>query len=115
MKVDGLLAAALSLPSAARGEPSAVRVAESLSANPDTPEFGLIWRKGARVVLGGAIPVVGTAPDARYGLRVTPMVELHNRPSSDVVVAPNGNWRGRLSSAISRVWPCLNEHLHDAW
>lgn len=115
MKVDGLLAAALFISCSAMGEPSAVRVAESLSANPDTPEFGLIWRKGARVVLGGVIPVVGAAPEARYGLRLTPMVELHNHPSSDVVVVPNENWRGRLSSEVWRLWPILNEHGHDAW
>jgi hypothetical protein len=115
MKVDGLLAAVVFASASAMGEPSAVRVAESLSAHPDNPEFGLIYRKGARVVLGAVIPVLGAAPDARFGLRVTPMVELHNHPSSELVVVPNENWRGRLSSEIWRLWPIPSGHGRGAW
>jgi len=86
-----------------RAEPHAFRLVDTVSADPNAPAFGYIWRKGSRVVLGLAIPLIGGAPTALWGVKVTPFVELHNRPGSFSLVS-NEEWRGRASLEVWRAW-----------
>src|SRR5262249_26543805 len=86
-----------------RAESEAFRLPETLSASPDAPAFGYIWRKESRIVLSLAIPILGGSPDARWGLHLTPFVELHNRSGSYSVVS-NEEWRGRASLELWRSW-----------
>jgi hypothetical protein len=87
----------------ARGESEALRLPETLSASPNSPAFGYIWRRGSRIVLGLAIPVLGGSSNAQWGLHLTPFVELHNAPGSLSLVS-NEEWRGRASFELWRSW-----------
>ena len=94
----------LALPLPAIAEPPTVTVVEQISASPDAPAFGFIWRGQApRAILAAALPLVGAAPDATLGLRLTPFVEIYNNPGSPLIL-PNENWRGRLSAEFWQLW-----------
>jgi hypothetical protein len=86
-----------------RAESEAFRLPETLSASPNAPAFGYIWRKESRIVLSLAIPILGASPDARWGLHLTPFLELHNRPGSYSLVS-NEEWRGRAMLELWRSW-----------
>jgi len=102
-KLWGLLVFGLLNAAPVRGEPEAFRLLDTMSASPNAPAFGYVWRKGSRVALGLAIPIVGGAPSSLWGVKVTPFVELHNRPGSFSLVS-NEEWRGRASLEVWRAW-----------
>ena len=93
----------LARPLPAIAEPPAVTVVEQISASPDAPAFGFIWMQAPRAILSATLPIVGAAPDATLGLRLTPFVEIYNNPGSPLIL-PNENWRGRLSAEFWRLW-----------
>lgn len=98
----------------ARGEPEALRLPETLSASPNAAAFGYIWRRGSRIVLGLAIPLLGGSSSAQWGLHLTPFVELHNTPGSFSLVS-NEEWRGRASLELWRSWVRGSDPDVAAW
>jgi hypothetical protein len=84
-------------------EPAAVTISEELSASPDAPAFGYIYRKAPRVVLSAIIPVAGRSSDATIGFRITPFVEIYDE-SHPIGIIPNQDWRGRVSLEGWRLW-----------
>src|SRR5262249_3073985 len=91
-----------------------VTVAEQLSASPDAPVFGFIWRGAPRATLSAALPIVGVSPEATSGLRLTPFVEIHNSGNSTLLI-PNENWRGRLSLEGWRLWRAREKVEDGPW
>ncbi len=84
-------------------ESPTVTAVEQISASPDAPVFGFVWRQAPRATLAATLPIIGSEPDAIIGLRITPFVELYNRPHA-LLVLPNENWRGRVSFELWRLW-----------
>ena len=109
-----LLAGALLGGAPTYGEAPAVILAEQLSASPDAPVFGFIWRRAPRATLSTALSIVGAAPDATAGLRFTPFVEIHNSANSTLLI-PNENWRGRLSLEGWRRWRTEAQEENGPW
>jgi hypothetical protein len=99
----GLFVFALINVAPVRAEPEAFRLIDTVSASPNAPAFGYLWRRGSRVALGLAIPIIGASPTALWGIRVIPFVELHNAPGSFSLVS-NEEWRGRASLEFWRAW-----------
>jgi hypothetical protein len=98
----------------AQAESPAVMLTEQLSASPDAPVFGFIWRRAPRASLSTALPIVGAASDATIGLRFTPFVEIHNAANSTLLI-PNENWRGRLSLELWRRWQSEGRDENSSW
>jgi hypothetical protein len=92
----------------ANAESPTVTAVEQIAANPDAPVFAFVWRRAPRATLAATLPIFGSAPDATIGLRVTPFVEIYNRPGA-VLILPNENWRGRLSVELWRLWTESNK------
>ncbi|MFH1016729.1 MAG: hypothetical protein V1798_00945 [Pseudomonadota bacterium] len=70
--------------------------ARALSANPDSPSTGLVWRHNYRTKVSVAIPVVGADEKPRgFLLRLLPLLELHNPRGFDQDI-PHRAWRGRV-------------------
>ncbi len=88
---------------AANAESPEVTVVEQISASPDAPAFGFLWRRAPRATFAATIPLIGAGPDATLGLRLTPFVELYNNPGA-ILILPNQNWRGRVSAEVWRLW-----------
>ncbi len=107
------LALLLTLPLPAIAEPAVVTVVEQISASPDAPAFGFIWRQAPRAILAATLPILGGGPDATFGLRVTPFVEIYNNPGAQLIL-PNENWRGRLSGEFWRLWGA-NQASQGPW
>jgi hypothetical protein len=97
----------------ARAESPLVTVVDQISASPDAPTFGFIWRRAPRATLAAIIPILGSAPEATTGLRLTPFVEVYNTPGA-LLILPNENWRGRLSGELWRLWTGSNG-AEGAW
>jgi len=87
----------------ALAESPTVMAVEQISASPDAPVFGFIWRQAPRATLAATLPILGSDPDSTIGLRITPFVELYNRPHAALVL-PNENWRGRVTGELWRLW-----------
>jgi hypothetical protein len=98
----------------ARAESPTVTVVEQLSASPDAPVFGFVWRRAPRATLSATLPILGGAPDATAGFRLTPFVEIYNNPGEPLIL-PNQNWRGRLSAEVWRLWPANGDGADGAW
>jgi hypothetical protein len=98
----------------AAAESPTVTVVEQLSASPDAPVFGYIWRRAPRATLSATIPLLGAAPDAPAGLRITPFVEIYNNPGAALIL-PNENWRGRLSAELWRLWTPGGKGAEGGW
>lgn len=110
----GLITSALLSIFQAHAESPVVTVTEQLYASPDAPVFGFIWRGAPRATLSAALPLVGVAPEATSGLRLTPFVEIHNSDNSTLVI-PNQNWRGRLSLEGWRLWRAQAKTEDGPW
>lgn len=102
-RLGALVALCLIFPVRVGAEPRIATVVEQISASPDAPAFGFIWRKAPRAILSTTLPLVGAGDDATFGLRLTPFVEIYNNPGS-LIILPNENWRGRLAAELWRLW-----------
>jgi len=98
----------------ANAESPVVTVVEQISASPDAPVFGYLWRRAPRATLSATVPIIGAAPDASAGLRLTPFVEIYNNPGA-LLVLPNENWRGRLSAEVWRLWTLEGKGAEGGW
>lgn len=113
--VLALIATAFVVLRAPVAEAQAAADTELLSAHPERDVAAVYYRGAMRGVVALRVPLLSPERHGGFGLRVLPLIELHNDPGSTQPL-PNQNWRGRLAlaSVFERAYTARVLHRVDA-
>jgi hypothetical protein len=70
----------------------------ALSADPNTPTFGLALRGTLRAQLGASLPLWASPESEGFIFTLSPLIELHE-PAKSTQVLPSQYWRGHVALA----------------
>ena len=103
LRAAWLLALSAAVPSVASSQSNArdLRRATAISADPNTPTFGLGWRNAVRGQLGATLPLWASPESEGLVFALSPLIELHE-PARSPQALPSQYWRARvtLSGAV---------------
>lgn len=101
-RVVAILVPLLCLGSVAAAD-APVSDAPVVSADPNAPRFGLMFRGAMRAQLGADLTLLGDDATPGLVLSLSPLVELHEPSGSDQVL-PSQYWRARVALALGHGW-----------
>jgi len=80
-----------------------LKTAAALSADPNTPAFGVSVRRAMRAQLGAALPLWASPESEGLIFTLSPLMELHE-PANSTQVLPSQYWRARLTLSGAAVF-----------